>query len=137
MKAREALRLSVLRDMLTACTNQLVATKRTPQEILPDEDALAVIKRLTKQRKDSIEQFRKGGREELAEKEESELAILESYLPKTMRREEIKVIAQTKKDELGIIDKSKIGMLVGTLMKDLKGKADGADVKAVVDELFS
>ncbi len=137
MKARETLRLEVLRGMLTAFTNELVATKRTPQHILTDDEALAVIKRLTKQRIDSMEQFRKGDREELAEKEEAELAILQTYLPEMMTREEIQPIAQVKKKELGVTDKSKMGILVGAVMKDLKGKADGALVKAVVEELFS
>ncbi len=137
MKAREELRLSVLRGILAACTNELVATRRTPQEILPDEEVLTVIKRLGNQRRDSIEQFRKGNREELAQKEEAELAILETYLPKTMDRGEIKAIAEAKIIELTITDASKMGMLIGTLMKDLKGKADGADVKAVVEQLLS
>ena len=137
MKARETLRLEVLRGMLTAFTNELVATKRTPQHILTDDEALAVIKRLTKQRIDSMEQFRKGDREELAEKEEAELAILQTYLPEMMTREKIQPIAQVKKKELGVTDKSKMGILVGAVMKDLKGKADGALVKAVVEELFS
>ena len=137
MKAREELRLSVLRGILAACTNELVATRRTPQEILPDEEVLTVIKRLGNQRRDSIEQFRKGNREELAQKEEAELAILETYLPKTMSREEIRTIAEIKIRELNLGEKSKMGMLIGALMKDLKGKADGANVKAVVEELLS
>ena len=136
MKAREELRLSVLRGILAACTNELVATRRTPQEILPDEEVLTVIKRLGNQRRDSIEQFRKGNREELAQKEEAELALLETYLPKTMGREEIKTIVEAKITELNIRDTSKTGMLIGALMKDLKGRADGADVKAVVEELL-
>ena len=136
MKARQELRLSVLRGILAACTNELVATRRTPQEILPDEEVLTVIKRLGNQRRDSIEQFRKGNREELAQKEEAELALLETYLPKTMGREEIKTIVEAKITELNIRDTSKTGMLIGALMKDLKGRADGADVKAVVEELL-
>lgn len=137
MKARQELRLSVVRGMLAAFTNELVATKRTPQDVLSDEEALAVIKRLAKQRKDSIEQFRKGNREDLAQKEEDELVILESYLPQTMSREEITPLAQAKMAELGVTDKTKMGMIMGALMKELKGKADGDDVKAVVESLFS
>ncbi|TSC74222.1 MAG: hypothetical protein G01um101448_273 [Parcubacteria group bacterium Gr01-1014_48] len=137
MKARQELRLSVLRGMLAAFINELVATKRTPQEVLSDEEVLVVIKRLAKQRKDSIDQFRKGNREDLAGKEESELVILESYLPQTMSREEIAVIANEKMAELGVTDKTKMGMIMGALMKELKGKADGGDVKAVVEGLFS
>jgi uncharacterized protein YqeY len=76
-----------------------------------------------------------GGRN-LAESEKAELAILEKYLPKMMSKEDIKKIAEAKQKELGITDKSKIGQFVGMLMKELKGKADGADVKEVAESLF-
>ena len=84
MKAKEAVKLEVLRGMLAAFINELVAKKRKPNEILEDDEALAVIGRLAKQRKDSIEQFRKGGREDLVQNEEEELKILETYLPEMM-----------------------------------------------------
>ena len=136
MKSRETAKLEVLRAIQTAFTNKLVATKRTPQDILDDEEALAVISQLAKQRKDSIEQYTKGDRKDLADIESAELTILEEYLPQMMSDEDILAIAKKKKDELGIEDKSKIGMLIGSLMKDLKGKADGGDVKRMVESLF-
>lgn len=136
MRAKDQVRLLVIRGLLAAFTNELVATKRLPTATLPDEDALKVISRAVKQRKDSIEQFRKGSREDLAGKEEAELAILETYLPKMMPREEIEKITRAKQAELGIADRSKAGQLMGAVMKDLKGKADGGDVKAVIDALF-
>jgi len=95
-----------------------------------------VVKRGVKQRKDSIEQFRKGGREDLATNEEAELKILEAFLPASLGREEIKKVAEKKKAELNVTEKAKAGVLVGAVMKELKGKADGADVKTVVDSLF-
>lgn len=137
MMAKDAVRLSVVRNMISAFTNELVATGKTPQDMLDDAGVLKVIKRLSNQRKDSIEQFVKGGRPELAESEQAELAILEKYLPTLMSREEIKVVALAKKEALGVTDKSKAGQLTGVIMKDLAGKADGGDVKAVVDELFA
>lgn len=137
MRAREALRLEVLRGLLTAFVNELVATRHTPQEILPDDAALAVVKRLVKQRKDSMEQFEKGGRPELAAKEAAELKILEEFLPQMMSREEILVIAKAKKAELGITDKSGMGKFIGMVMKECQGKADGNDVKAVAEELLA
>ena len=79
LKSKDELRLTVLRGIVAACTNELVATKRKPDEDLKDEEVLTVIKRGVKQRKDSIEQFTKGNRPELAKKEEEELKILESY----------------------------------------------------------
>lgn len=137
MKEKDVVRLSVVRNMISAFTNELVATGRTPQDFLTDDEALKVIKRLSNQRKDSIEQFEKGGRPELADTERAELLIIEKYLPVLMSREEIKTIALAKKDVLGITDKTKAGQLTGAIMKDLAGKADGGDVKAVVDELFA
>lgn len=137
MKAKDTVRLTVLRGLLSAFTNELVAKGQKPQEELSDENAIAVIKRSIKQRKDSIEQFTAGGRPELAESEQAELAILQTFVPATMSKEEIRIIALAKKEEMGITDKSKVGIFVGALMKDLKGKADGADVKEVVDSLFS
>lgn len=136
MKAGDKVRLEVMRGLVTAFTNELVATKRTPQDMLSDEEVIAVITRSAKQRKDSIEQFSKGGRQDLVEAEIAQLRILEEYLPKLMEKEEIETIAKAKKEELGITDVTKKGMLMSTLMKDLKGKADGSVVKEVVDSLF-
>ncbi|MFA6300970.1 MAG: GatB/YqeY domain-containing protein [Candidatus Paceibacterota bacterium] len=136
MMAKDALRLKVFRSMSAAFTNELVAKNKKPNEMLADEEALAVISRLAKQRKDSIEQFKKGNREDLVKEEESELAILETFLPKLMEKSEVEKIAKQKKDELGINDATKKGMLMSALMKDLKGKADGSMVKEAVDALF-
>ncbi len=136
MMAKDALRLQAFRAMSAAFTNELVAKNKKPQEMLTDEEALIVINRLAKQRKDSIEQFKKGGREDLVKEEEAELAVLETYLPKLMDRIEVEKIARSKKDELGISDGTKKGMLMSALMKDLKGKADGMMVKEVVDSLL-
>ncbi|MDD2934951.1 MAG: GatB/YqeY domain-containing protein [Candidatus Pacebacteria bacterium] len=136
MKARDEVRTLVLKGLLAGFTNELVAQRKKPSEELPDADALNVIKKMVKQRKDSIEQFRKGNREDLATSEEKELAILNTYLPETMSKEEILKIAIVKKDELGITDKSKMGMLVGAIIKELKDKADSEDVKEVVEKLF-
>jgi len=86
---------------------------------------------------DSIEQFLKGGREDLAETEKEELPTLEAYLPQMMSIEEIRPIAEAKKAELGVEDKSKMGVLMGAVMKETKGQADGGDVKTVVEELLS
>ena len=136
MMAKDALKLKAFRAMSAAFTNELVAKNKKPQDMLDDAEALSVITRLAKQRKDSIEQFKKGGREDLVKEEQAELNILETYLPKLMDRSEVEKIAASKKAELGITDATKKGMLMSTLMKDLKGKADGTVVKEVVDSLF-
>ncbi len=137
MRAHDTVKLGVLRGLVTAFTNELVATKRTPQEELSDEEVLNVIRRAVKQRKDSIDQFVKGGREDLAVSEREELVILETYLPAMMSREDVMAVAKAKMAEMGTVDKSKAGQFMGALMKDLKGKADGDTVKEVVDTLLT
>ncbi|MBI2100386.1 MAG: GatB/YqeY domain-containing protein [Candidatus Vogelbacteria bacterium] len=136
MLEKNQVRLAVVRGLVAAFTNELVAKKRKPNEMLSDGEALAVIRRAAKQRQDSISQFRAGGREDLATQEEAELKQLETYLPAMMSTAEITKIAKTKMAELGVTDKSQSGTLMNTLMKDLKGQADGSDVKKVVEELL-
>jgi uncharacterized protein YqeY len=137
MKARDEVRLRTVRSLVTAMTNEVVAKKRKPDEFLTDEEALAVIKRAANQRKDSIEQFEKGGRPELAAPEKEELAILESYLPTQMSTEEITAAVQAKMAETGISTKAEAGKFIGALMKELQGRADGSQVKAIVDSLLA
>lgn len=136
MKAKDAVRLSVLRGLSAAFTNDLVAKGRPPQEELADADAIAVIRKLIKQRKDSIDQFKTAGRNDLAESEEAELAILQTFAPAMMSKEDIKKIVEAKKTELGVTDKKDMAKLMGAVQRDLKGKADGMDVKEVVEGMF-
>ena len=137
LRAHDEVRLRTLRSLVTMMTNEVVAKKRKPDEFLTDEEALAVVKRAANQRKDSIEQFTNASRLDLVEPEIAELAVLESYLPALMSREEIEVIAKAKMEEMGVTSKAEAGKFTGALMKDLKGKADGGDVKAVVDTLLA
>lgn len=136
MKNKDMARLTVLRGLSSAFMNEAVNLSRGPQGELTDEEVIAVITREAKRRKDSINQYTEGGREDLATDEKAELVILEEFLPVMMTQDEIRPIAEAKKTELGIDDKSKLGMLTGAIMKDLKGKANGDDVKAVVESLF-
>lgn len=137
MRAKDTTKLNVLRGLLSNFTNEAVAKGNKPDEELSDDEALTVISRAVKQRKDSIEQFEKGGRPELAEAERSELAILETYLPAQMTRDEVEAYVKTKLAEVGTVDKSKAGQFMGSIMKDLKGRVDGALVKEVIDNLLS
>jgi uncharacterized protein YqeY len=136
MKSRDALRLSVIRGLVSGFTNELVSKGRKPDGELSDEEVMAVIRRQVNQRKDSIEQFENGGRGDLAENEKKELAVLETYLPAQMPREKLAEIVKAKIAELGVTDKSGSGKLIGAVMKDLKGQADGVSVKSVVDEIL-
>lgn len=137
MKARDQVRVDTLRGALAAFTNELVAKAMKPTDEVSDDMALTVLKRLGKQRKDSIEQFTKGGRPELAEKEAAELKMIEVYLPQMASREDIEKVARTKKEEMGITDASGAGKLMGAVIKEFAGGADGADVKAVVTALLA
>lgn len=136
LKAKDEVRLRTVRGMLTAFTNELVATGKKPQDELDDTAVLGVIKRLAKQRKESIVQFDAAGRQDLSDPEKAELIVLEGYLPQLMSQAEIEPIAKAKLAEMGVTDKSKIGVAIGALMKEFAGKADGGDVKAVVEKLL-
>ena len=142
MKARDSLRVDTLRGALAAFVNELVAKGRKPTEELADNDALTVLKRLAKQRKEAAEVYTKGGRAELAEKELSELKIIESYLPQMASREDIEKVARKKMQELGLeagppaAAKAKAGKLTGVVMKEFQGSADGNLVKEVVASLL-
>ncbi|MFA6446266.1 MAG: GatB/YqeY domain-containing protein [Candidatus Paceibacterota bacterium] len=137
MIAKDAGKTLTLRSIVAAFGNELTTPAHAGKKELTDEEALAIIRRGVKQRKDSIDQFTKGGRSDLVDAEKMELAVLEKYLPSMMSREDIQKIAEAKKTELGITDKKEVGKFMSVLMKELKGKADGADVKAVVEKIFS
>ncbi len=136
MKAKDVLRVEVMRGLKAAFTNELVATNRKPTDPLPDEDAVKVIRREVKKRKESEEAFKTGNRPELAEKEASERAILDTYLPAQMSKDDIMKVALAKKLEMGVTDRKEMGKFMGALMKDLGDTADGNDVRAVVVDLF-
>ncbi|MBI2474595.1 MAG: GatB/YqeY domain-containing protein [Candidatus Taylorbacteria bacterium] len=136
MLKKEAVRSLVLKGVKAAFVNELMAQADPKKTELTDEEALSIIRRLVRQRKDSIDQFTKGGRPELAASEAAELKVLEAYLPLLMTEADIRKVANRKKSELGFSDKSKIGMLMSAVMKELKGKADGALVKKIVDEII-
>mgnify|MGYP000872997960 FL=1 len=135
MIAKESEKVLVLRGISAAFTNELVSQGRPPQEPLSDDDCMKVIKRLAKQRKDSIDQFVAGGRPDLAESEKVELAIIEEFLPAQMSEDEIEDKVKARLAE-GSIDPSKKGQFVGAMMKELGGNADGALVKSVIDRLI-
>ncbi len=135
MLKKDSLKLTVLRGVLAAFMNEMVAKKITTEE-LSDEDSIAIIRRLVKQRKDSIEQFTKGNRMDLVESEKAEMEILETYLPQQMSRDEVKKIVEMKIAEAGTVDKTKMGQFMGSIMKDLKGKADGMMVKEIIEQLL-
>lgn len=135
MKEKNQVKLTVIRGLLSAFMNEAVTKGYKPDQLLGDEEALTVIKRLSKQRKDAIAQFKAGGREDLAENEQAELAYIETYLPQMMPREEIRKVAEQVITAMGAT-KADMGKVIGAVVKETKGQADGGDVKAVVEELL-
>ena len=99
--------------------------------------ATTVLKRLSKQRKDSIDQFSKGGRKDLADKEAQELEIIQAYLPQSASKDEIRAVAEKIKTEMNVTDAAGAGKLMGAVVKQFQGRADGRDVKEVIDSLFA
>jgi uncharacterized protein YqeY len=137
MRAKDQVRVDTLRGVLSAFTNELVAKGRKPTDELSSDEMLTVLKRLAKQRKDSIEQFEKGGRTEMAEKEKIELSIIEMYLPKMASDEEIEKAAKEAIAEAGAVDAAAAGKLTGAVMKKLGGNADGTAVRTVLQRLLA
>ena len=136
MKAKDQVRLDTLRGCLAAFTNELVAKGKKPSEELTDDEAITVLKRLGKQRADAVEQYTKGGRPELADKEAAEKKIIEEFLPQMASREEIEKVAKEKMAEMGVVDAEGIGKLTGAVLKEFGGRADGNEVKAVITSLI-
>lgn len=136
MKEKNTEKTTLLKSLISGFTNELVSLGRTPQDTLTDEEAMSVIKRAEKQRKDSIAQFEDGGRPELADAERKELEYLKDYLPEMMRVDQITEIAKRLKEEMGVDDKAKMGVLIGAVVKETAGQADGGDIKDVVISLF-
>ncbi len=134
MRAKDVLRRGTIR-MLEAAIKNAEIEKRGAE--LADADVLAILQRQVKQRRESIQQFRAGGREDLAEQEQAEIAIIEHYLPTQLTREEVSARARAVIDQVGATDASDRGKVMGMLMRELRGKVDGSVVNAVVAELLS
>lgn len=133
MRARDALRRDTIR-MVEAAIKNAEIDKRGSE--LAEADVLAILQRQVKQRRESIDQFRQGGREDLAEKEQQEITVIEQYLPAQLSREEIEARAQAVIDQVGASGPGDRGKVMGMLMRELRGEADGAVVNAVVSDLL-
>ena len=127
-KAKDALRLSVLRHLKTAATNLSVELKRD----VNDDELLDVVLKQAKQRQDSIEQFKAGGRDDLAAKEEAELVILKDYLPQTLSADELEKAVNEAMQKTGASTARDMGKVMASLMEDYKGRLDGKAVSALV-----
>lgn len=143
MLARDELKTSVLRLLLSAI-NYYEIQKGLPRRTqvkaggagyeADEKDVLSVIEKEAKQRQDSIEEFRKAGRQELVDKETKELEILQKYLPEQMSEDEIKKLIEETISETGASTIQDMGRVMGALMPKLKGRADGNLVSKIVKD---
>ena len=133
MRGGDKVRRSVIRLVLAAVQNAEIAR----QAALEDSDVLGIIVKEARQREESVEAFRKGNRPDLVAQEEEELAILREYLPQQVTRDEIMAEARRIIEEVGAQGPGDKGKVMPKLIAQLKGKADGREINAVVTELLS
>ena len=136
LENKESEKISVLRLLKAALKNREILLRGKDKE-LDDNEITQVISREIKKRRESIAAFKKGNRLDLAEKEEKEIAILKEYLPEQLSDDKIKEIVKEKISEIGALGPSDFGKVMGVLMKELKGKADGAKVAEIVKKQLS
>jgi uncharacterized protein YqeY len=134
MKSGDTTRKLAIRAVKTAITEAKVAG--TEAKTVSDADVLAIITKQVKQRRDSIIEYNKGGRPDLAVQEQAEIAVLEVYLPKQLSEAEIRERAQAVIAELGMTDMKGFGSVMKRLSADLRGIADGQIINRVVRELL-
>lgn len=133
MRAKEAGKLGTIRLMLAE-----IKRKEVDEQIdVSDEQVVAIIDKMVKQRKDSIAAFTTGGRADLADKEAAEIKVLEVYLPQRMSADEVAVAVKAIVDELGAKGPGDMGKVMGTVKTKLAGKADMGQVSAAVKAVLS
>lgn len=137
MKAKDKIRLETVRSIKKVILEKESSVRTSGQEGLTEEQDMEILVQLAKQRKDAIEQYKKAGREDLAEKEAAELAILEEYLPRQMSDEEVAAVIDEVVAKVGATSMKDMGKVMGAAMQELKGKADGKTVQAIVKSKLS
>ena len=133
MRQRNEVLVSTLRLLRADIQNREIELRKP----LDDAGVVAIISKQVRQRQESIEAFRKGNRPELAEREEAEMAILREYLPEQLPREEVAALAAKVIQEVGAAGPGDLGKVMGPLMQQVRGKADGGEVRSIVSELLS
>jgi uncharacterized protein YqeY len=132
MRKKEKVRLGVLRMLMSEMKNRQIES----QKELEEADILQVITRMVKQRHDSAEQFTKGGREELAAKELSEIEVLQGYLPEALSENELEKLVQEAISETKATSKKDMGKIMKVVMPKIAGRADGKAVNMMVARLL-
>ena len=133
MKNKEKQRLSVIRMVKSALQNEAIKLGKE----LTDDEALTVLNRELKQRKDSLHEFEKANREDLAENVREEVVILNAYMPEQLSEEKVAEIVQQTIQDVGASTKADMGKVMGAIMPKVKGKTDGTIVKRLVQQYLS
>ncbi|MBP1961463.1 GatB/YqeY domain-containing protein [Paenibacillus aceris] len=132
MKSQDKFKLSVIRMVRSTIKNSEIDLKRS----LDDNEVLDVLTREIKQRKDSLQEFTKAGRDDLAENLKAELVILAEYMPQQLSEEEVKAIVQQTIQQIGASSKADMGKVMTALMPQVKGRADGKLINQLVQQLL-
>ncbi len=132
MKARDKLRLETVRSIKKVILEKESLVRPSGQDELTADQELEVLTQLAKQRKDSVEQYQNAGREELAAQEAQELAIIEEYLPQQLSDAEVEAVIDDLIAQTGAASPKDMGKVMGPAMQQLKGRADGGKVQALV-----
>jgi len=137
MKNKDQERLRVLRSLKAKLLEREISERKEGEASLSDEQTVEVLMKAAKQRKESIEQFEEGGRDDLVASEKAELEVINDYLPEMLTEEEVREVARNKIEQVGAENMADMGKVMGAMMQDLKGKAEGSLVSKVVKEELS
>ncbi|MEC5422212.1 GatB/YqeY domain-containing protein [Virgibacillus sp. C22-A2] len=129
MRDKDKIVLSVIRMVKASLQNESI---KLGKDILSEDVELTILSRELKQRKDSLQEFKSAGRDDLVKKLETEIDILQEYMPKQLTTEELELIVQSTIQEVNASSKKDIGKVMGALMPKVKGKADGSQLKDLV-----
>ncbi|MBU5265882.1 GatB/YqeY domain-containing protein [Virgibacillus proomii] len=134
MKNKDKETLSVIRMVKASLQNESI---KLGKDVLSEDEELTILSREVKQRKDSLQEFKSAEREDLVQKTETELHILEKYMPKQLTNEELKAIVQSTIEEVNATSKKDIGKVMSAIMPKVKGRADGSQINKLVQKQLS
>lgn len=137
MRAKDDVRLRTIRSLRAALTEREIELRQGGAAVLTEEQEIAVLQKQAKQRRDAIEQFRAAGRDDLAQREEEEYAVIASYLPQQLDDEAIRKVVEAIVAETGASSMKDIGKVMGPAMQQLRGRADGRRVQEAVRAVLS
>jgi hypothetical protein len=137
MKAKDKTRLETVRSIKKVLLEKEVSVRPQGQTELNETQELEVLAQLAKQRRDSIEQYQQAGRTDLADQEAQELAIIEEYLPQQLSDEEVSQVIDDVISRTGASSARDMGKVMGPVMQQLKGRADGQKIQAMVKAKLS